>query len=34
MIDKNTLLNLYPNLSHNIRSLRKKSKLTQKELAD
>lgn len=34
MIDKNTLSNLYPDLSYNIRSLRKKSKLTQKELAD
>ena len=33
MIDKNTLSNLYPDLSYNIRSLRKKSKLTQKELA-
>lgn len=34
MIDKNTLSNLYPDLSYNIRSLRKKYKLTQKELAD
>jgi transcriptional regulator, cro/CI family len=34
MIDKNILSNLYPDLSYNIRSLRKKSKLTQKELAD
>lgn len=34
MIDKNTLSDLYPDLSYNIRSLRKKYKLTQKELAD
>jgi transcriptional regulator, XRE family len=34
MIDKNILSNLYPDLSYNIRTLRKKSKLTQKELAD
>lgn len=34
MIDKNTLSALYPDLSYNIRSLRKSSKLTQKELAD
>lgn len=34
MIDKTALSALYPDLSYNIRSLRKKSKLTQKELAD
>lgn len=34
MIDKNTLSALYPDLSYNIRSLRKELKLTQKELAD
>lgn len=34
MIDKTALSTLYPDLSYNIRSLRKKSKLTQKELAD
>lgn len=34
MIDKTVLSTLYPDLSYNIRSLRKKSKLTQKELAD
>ncbi len=32
MIDKNTLSNLYPDLSYNIRSLKKKFKLTQKNL--
>lgn len=34
MLDKNTLSDLYPDLSYNIRYLRKESKLTQKELAD
>lgn len=34
MLEKNTLSDLYPDLSYNIRSLRKKYKLTQKELAD
>lgn len=34
MIDKNALSDLYPDLSYNIRSLRKKYKLTQKELAN
>ena len=34
MIDKNKLSDLYPDLSYNIRSLRKKLNLTQKELAD
>lgn len=34
MIDKTTLSALYPDLSYNIRSLRKKLNLTQKELAD
>lgn len=33
MIDKDILINLYPDLSYNIRSLRKGLKLTQKELA-
>lgn len=33
MIDKDILINLYPDLSYNIRSLRKELKLTQKELA-
>ena len=32
MIDKTALATLYPDLSCNIRSLRKKYKLTQKEL--
>lgn len=34
MLEKNTLSNLYPNLSYNIRSLRKELNLTQRELAD
>lgn len=34
MHENNTISNLYPDLSYNIRNLRKKSKLTQKELAD
>lgn len=34
MIDKTSLSALYPDLSYNMRSLRKRSKLTQKELAD
>lgn len=34
MIDKTSLSALYPNLSYNMRCLRKRSKLTQKELAD
>lgn len=34
MIDKNILTNLYPDLSYNIRSIRKKLNLTQKELAN
>lgn len=34
MIDKNTLSTLYPDLSYNIRGLRKELNLTQKELAD
>lgn len=34
MIDKNTLFSLYPDLSYNIKGLRKKLNLTQKELAD
>lgn len=33
MIDKDILINLYPDLSYNIRNLRKELKLTQKELA-
>lgn len=33
MIDKNMLISLYPDLSNNIRSIRKKLNLTQKELA-
>lgn len=34
MLDINGLSNLYPDLSYNIRYLRKESNLTQKELAD
>ena len=34
MLEKNTLSNLYPNLSYNIRSLRKELNLTQREVAD
>lgn len=34
MIDKNTLSTLYPDLSYNIKGLRKELNLTQKELAD
>ena len=33
MIDKDILINLYPDLSYNIRNLRKELKLTQKQLA-
>lgn len=34
MLDKNRLSNLYPDLSYNIRGLRKELNLTQRELAD